>query len=288
MKPSMSSGHFALMPRPVIDPQWLMRLPAYLSDDGQIVRAVLKLLDHAWRASPAGSLLIQNTHTLAELTGLSRQKTEESLGLLQQGWKIAKNGSWTFEPIEQLAQSLLKSHKESIEFLANELLVQAQSPDLFGPANADTHQAAQILSSANGPATLAAGRMATKAAVKRLLPDSFMLTASMLKEIQRQGIDSRRAAEVQQLFVDFARSRAERSADWDATFRNWLHRAIKWQTISPDEQQADSAQPQSGFSFGQTPSVRVAPAAKSARARDDSYQALQRARQVVHAYAPNQ
>lgn len=271
MRASLNSGHFSLMPRLVVDPQWLQQLPAYFSEDGRVVRAVLRLLDHAWRGTPAGTVHVPNLQSLAELCGLPLEVLNRELKELQAGWRIGKAGTWVFEPMQQLAQSLLQSHKESLEYLANELLIQAQSPDLFGPTSGDTQQAVTALQNKATPVTA----RSTKA-VRRLLPDLFELTASMRAEIEQHGLAPTRYAEIKQRFVDFARSRAERSADWDATFRNWLRNAIQWRTID-----VHNAEPGGGTRY----QFATAGAARSARARDDSYYALQRAKEVVQAHA---
>tara|TARA_R110000850_G_scaffold250365_1_gene375288 strand:- start:17801 stop:18676 length:876 start_codon:yes stop_codon:yes gene_type:complete len=290
MRASLKSGHFALMPRPAIDPNWLLGLPAYLSQDGQVVRASLKLLNAAWQANPTGTLHIPSFAALAEITGLGIEKATENHALLMQGWTVNKQQQWRFEPIAELAQSLLTTHQSAIEYLGNELLIQAQSPDLFGPAASDL---ANTRKTQTEQTALPVVSKASKGKVKRLLPENFALTPGMHQELENQGISSSQAGHVQSLFVDYASARAERSADWDATFRNWLRRAIQWGNVTPDK----TAPTQTGaFSFDapertQPTRPRFAPrgsdAPKSVRARDDSFMALQRARQVMKTYASN-
>lgn len=283
MRASLNSGHFALMARPVIDPQWLMALPAFFSEDASVVRAVFKLLQSAWQGSPAGTLNVPSIRALAEMTGLPLESTTRQLDVLQQGWKI-KADVWTFEPMAKVAHSILATHKDALEHLANELIVQAQSPDLFSPCVADTRAVNEQLQHGQSLPVIRTAK--AKAAVKRLLPEDFELSQAMIAEAQNQGFGIARHREIAQLFSDFARSRAERSADWDATFRNWLRRAIQWQTIMPDASGSVTASgPLYQFNDAQVVRPHVTAAPKSARARDDSFLALQKARQVYNAYS---
>src|SRR3546814_674551 len=127
MRASISSGHFALLPRPVIQEDWLLMLPAYLSQDAELARAAMKMLFAAWRGTPTGSLSISSIDVLAHVAGISRDKAAENLALLEQGWERKKNGLWIFTPIVEVAQSLLASHQQAIQHLGNELVMAAQS-----------------------------------------------------------------------------------------------------------------------------------------------------------------
>src|SRR5690606_30348210 len=58
--------------------------------------------------------------------------------------------------------------------------------------------------------------------IKRLLPDDFGPTAEHATIARESGVD---LIEEFAKMRDWANSNAERKADWNATFRNWLRRA---------------------------------------------------------------
>src|SRR3546814_14472526 len=73
----------------------------------------------------------------------------------------------------------------------------------------------------------------SKAKIKSQLPEGFRLTQQMVQELKKHHVTEEQFVDVQQQFADYARSRSERSADWGATFRLWLSRAIQWKSVVP-------------------------------------------------------
>src|SRR3546814_19489395 len=74
-------------------------------------------------------------------------------------------------------------------------------------------------------------------------------------------------------FADYARSRSERSADWDATFRLWLSRAIQWKSVVP-----------AGVVFDPSSSMVVRRTNRNAEARAQSMGGLHRAQNAFSGY----
>src|SRR3546814_15513379 len=99
----------------------------------------------------------------------------------------------------------------------------AQAPSLCGPAADDLANAT----------TVVMGTDFSKAKIKSQLPEGFRLTQQMVQELKKHHVTEEQFVDVQQQFADYARSRSERSADWDATFRLWLSRAIQWKSVVP-------------------------------------------------------
>lgn len=82
------------------------------------------------------------------------------------------------------------------------------------------------------------------ATVKAVLPPSWAPSPAHYDQARTEGAKGREWVDAESRAMrDWAASKGERSADWDARFRNWIRRGLQGGTTLPLRQPAAKVQP---------------------------------------------
>lgn len=112
-----------------LDPMWLAESPAFASGDARLVRAFLRLLAHAWQATPAGSVP-SAFGPLATITQLNESEVGEHHDDLFHGWTLF-NGRLCFGPLTALCERISARHAEPLRAISDTAAAVVQGPDEF-------------------------------------------------------------------------------------------------------------------------------------------------------------
>lgn len=170
--------------------------PAFGSNDANVVRAILYLLDAAWR-SPKTGTVPSALDALSRITRLSPEEVEKHWETLFSGWELLEDGSLGNPRLMELGKAIEKHFPEEAKrLLAQQVLM----------ANPESSQGIKSR--------------------KRLYPNDFEPNETSRMAMIRAGfITPEEQAWVLNKFADFGRASRRMYADWQATFRNFVNSA---------------------------------------------------------------
>lgn len=206
----MSMAAVAAVP---MQPSWYMESPAFQSDKPYVVRACLLMLERAWRSVPAGSLPSSMT-VLAPLVGLTQEQITLHFHELTHGWELV-DGRVVHVQMHAVARAIWASQAEALDLLAARSAVVPESPDEFA-----------LVAPEAAPASPLKG--------KRAVPASFGLTSDLRNWLVKElsVADEGDQDFLMTAFHDMCRSRAYKSADPAASFRNFCKNEPLWKLPS--------------------------------------------------------
>lgn len=186
------SPTFEVLPRLVLDPQWLLDHPAFNADEPYLVRAAFRLIHAAYVGDPPGSIDADVSH-LAEAAGLTQEQVARHLDVLTHGFCL-RDGRFFHEPMAQLLNEIEGQFHDELQKLRQAALVESLG--------------------------LNAKKRRKNQGGLRLLPEDFALTQELRSWLAEQGFDAWQQDWLFNGFCDYARSKKPKFADWDAAFRN--------------------------------------------------------------------
>lgn len=192
------------LPYTPLDPLWLSESPAFHSKDAEIVRASLKMLMYAWKASPPATLP-SSFRLLSEITGMSELKLSENFAELSVGWELVDE-RLSHVKMAALCRRLGNKFGDAIQSAADASALAVQDVDGF-----------ELVSPEPLP---------SKNKGLRALPAAWVVTEELRKQFALVGInDADDQLFVEQQFRDWVKSKSVRRHDWDGTFRNFVANA---------------------------------------------------------------
>ncbi|MEJ8837593.1 hypothetical protein [Ramlibacter sp. AN1133] len=192
----VSMQGLALVP---FDPAWLLENRAFLAGDPKLVRAVPKLLIHAWRATPAGSIPA-DFQRIGSLCDLSDTQVGEHFDDLLEGWEL-RDGRFFHIAMSALCEKVAAKFGEVLSDLQAQAAAMPQAPEEF---------------------ELTAPTVEARTKGRRLLPKDFMLTDERRLWLKAHGFETSEDQDwILEKFVTWARKDSEKMSNWEAGFHNF-------------------------------------------------------------------
>lgn len=187
------------LPYVPLDPQWLAESPAFASSNPRLVRAVMRLLAHAWGSSPAGSLPSSFT-MLANISNLTEVEIGEHHDDLFSGWTL-KDGRLYFTPMSALCERISARYGDTLASIADQAAAVIQSPEDF---------------------VLTPTEVSSPAKGKHRIPKGWRLTDALRVWLIAHGFPTEQDHDfIVTKFTSHYRSRGEMMLDWDQAFQNY-------------------------------------------------------------------
>lgn len=191
------------LPHMPLKEQWLTENPCFLSGNARLVRACVAMLTSAWRNEPAASLS-PSFASLAAVTGLTEQEIAENFELLTQGWELRDERLFHIE-MESLVERLLAKHGDVLIEIADRAVLATQNPEdfeLLSPAEAES-----------------------KGKGKRILREEWRPSPATIQTLAAMGISDKEDVDyIVSVMRDWAKSNAEKRANWDSTLLNFARK----------------------------------------------------------------
>lgn len=225
-------GDMSMFSHVPLQPQWLLRLAAFQSDNPDVVRGAIHMLMTAFHAEKCGT--IPNTlEGIAFASHLPTGIVTQYMTELTTGWSIdRRRKTLTFEPMAELANRLDAKFPEALQDMQERAVLAISSPDLV------THelleQQGEPLAEHLGGRTveMAMERMEdTK--VRRTLPENATLSKRMKAQLTDKGFTPDMHEGLWEMFYSFHKSRNTASASWEGEFNVWLMNQIRYQKVVP-------------------------------------------------------
>jgi hypothetical protein len=181
----------------------------FYSNNANVVRAGLFLLEAAWRSESPGSISAER-HVLLSVTRLSDAELDACMGELMAGWKIdVETGRMRHPGMEKIALSIQERFGDEIGVIADSAIAAIQGGDsVFEFAS---------------PKAIAKRKVKGKTA----LPANFEMDATTSQKATDVGYVSEAAVKwLLSRFADYARSGDVRQKDWQATLRLFMSNTI--------------------------------------------------------------
>lgn len=189
---------------PPIRQEWLDGHPAYESGNAELVRAYLRLLKSAFRATVPGTINASST-AIAMASGLSDEDVVIHWECLTSGWILQEDGLLHHEGVAKLCAEVEDQYGEQLMDLRVRLV------------------AAEVaaLAIANG-VSVKSKKPGRKAQPKRGLPENFGLTPDIVRWLSdERGVTHPYHQQfLMDGFINYAQSKAPVYADWDAAFKS--------------------------------------------------------------------
>lgn len=240
MTSKRKAGDFSMFSHTPIQPQWLMRLAAYQSDDAHIVRGAIHMLMSAFHSEQCGT--IPNTvEAIAFASHLSVEMVKRHLKELTTGWRVDNRRKiLIFEPMAQLVKRLDEKFPEALQDMQERAIMAISSPDLISHELLE-HQG-QALADQLGERTVAlANERIRDTKICRALPDDAQMTVRMCDYLIEKGFTEDMHEDMWEMFYSFHKSRNNTSASWEGEFNVWVMNQIRYGKIVPTEGKIPSA-----------------------------------------------
>ena len=194
----------SLISNPPVRQEWLDGHPAFESGNADLVRAYLRLLKAAFRATVPGAINA-SCATIATACGLTEEGVVLHWECLTSGWILKEDGCLHHEGVANLCSEIEDQYGEQLM----DLRVRIAAAEVAA------------LAVANG-VSVKPKRPGRKAQGKRGLPADFGLTPELVAWLSKErGITHPFHHQfLMDGFVNYARSKAPIYADWDGAFKS--------------------------------------------------------------------
>jgi hypothetical protein len=187
------------LPYVPLDPQWLAESPAFVSSNPKLVRAVLRLLTHAWSSVPAGTLPTSFL-ALANIANLTEMEVGEHHEELFHGWELVE-GRLRFLPMSSLCERISARYGDTLSTIADQSAAVMQSPEDF---------------------VLTPSEVTRQTKGKRRLPKNWQPSVELRQWMVVNGFEDVRDQEfVLSKFTSYHLSKGDLMLDWDQAFQNF-------------------------------------------------------------------
>lgn len=187
------------LPYVPLDPQWLAESPAFVSSNPRLVRAVLRLLAHAWNSVPAGTLPTSFA-ALANIANLTELEIGDHHEDLFHGWALV-GGRLRFEPMCSLCERISVRYADALTTIADQAAAVIQSPEDF---------------------VLTPTEVSSPIKGKHRLPKGWRLSDLLRTWLLANGLSDPLDHEfIVNKFTSHYRSKGDLMMDWDQAFQNF-------------------------------------------------------------------
>lgn len=189
------------------------QMVAFSSAEPQTVRALLYLLDAAWRSDVPGTLS-SNLDGLARVSRLSEEQLQSRWDTLFDGWVLREDGRLAYPKLCEVWERMTQHYGDALRRLELAVLVMQADGRSASPEAFDLISPAPEVKSSP-----------TKG--KRLYPNDFQPNETSREAMARAGYHTPEEAQwLLGRFADYGKAQRRMYADWQATFRNFLGGSI--------------------------------------------------------------
>ncbi|MFZ3120635.1 MAG: hypothetical protein WA159_20215 [Variovorax sp.] len=189
-----------------VDSRWMTEARWFASDDVDLVRAGVLLLEAAARSTRPGCLS-GDPHILARLAGVSADFWALRASQVLEGFELVEDGSWRHVAMADLAAAVRERFGAQLEELAASSVLASQAVDEFP--------------------LIGEPKTAGRSKGKRALPKDYCFPDAVLKRAVEAGfVTEEHQSWLLTKFRDFANAQKRLYSDWDATARNFISSAI--------------------------------------------------------------